>query len=34
VAPVTDPSNGLTFPDFNATPNPLLETNLIFPVPC
>ncbi len=34
VAPVTDPTNGLTFPDFNATGNPLLQTNLIFPVPC
>jgi hypothetical protein len=34
VAPVTDPATGLTFPDFNATGNPLLQTNLIFPVPC
>ncbi len=34
VAPLTDPTNGLTFPDFNATANPLLQTNLIFPVPC
>jgi hypothetical protein len=34
VAPVTDPSTGLTFPNFNATGNPLLQTNLIFPVPC
>ena len=34
VAPVTDPTNGLTFPDFNATGNPELQTNLIFPVPC
>jgi len=34
VAPVTDPTNGLTFPNFNAKPNPLLQTNLIFPVPC
>jgi hypothetical protein len=34
VAPVTDPVSGLTFPDFNATNNPLLQTNLIFPVPC
>ena len=33
VAPFTDPTNGLTFPDFNATGNPLLQTNLIFPVP-
>jgi hypothetical protein len=30
--PVTDA--GLTFPDFNDPPNPLLQTNLIFPVPC
>jgi hypothetical protein len=34
VAPFTDPISGLTFPDFNATGNPLLQTNLIFPVPC
>lgn len=34
IAPVTDPTNGLTFPDFNVTGNPLLQTNLIFPVPC
>ncbi len=34
VAPVTDPTNGLTFPNFNATANPLLQTNLIFPIPC
>lgn len=34
VAPVTDPVTGLVFPDFNATQNPLLQTNLIFPVPC
>ena len=35
VAPFTDPLNGLTFPNFDATPqNPLLQTNLIFPVPC
>jgi hypothetical protein len=34
IAPLTDPTNGLTFPNFNATPNPLLQTNLIFPVPC
>ena len=31
-SPVTD--NGLTFPNFNNPPNPLLQTNLIFPVPC
>ena len=30
--PITD--GGLTFPDFNDPPNPLLQTNLIFPVPC
>jgi hypothetical protein len=34
VAPFTDPTSGLTFPNFNATGNPLLQTNLIFPVPC
>ncbi len=34
IAPFTDPTSGLTFPDFNATGNPLLQTNLIFPVPC
>jgi hypothetical protein len=34
VAPVTDPITGLKFPNFNARPNPLLQTNLIFPVPC
>ncbi|HEX3685138.1 MAG TPA: hypothetical protein VHU83_21565 [Bryobacteraceae bacterium] len=34
VAPVTDPDTGLKFPNFNAKPNPLLQTNLIFPVPC
>ncbi len=34
IAPFTDPTNGLTFPDFNATGKPLLQTNLIFPVPC
>jgi hypothetical protein len=34
IAPFTDPTNGLTFPDFNATNNPLLQTDLIFPVPC
>ena len=30
--PVTD--QGLTFPDFNDPPNPQLQTNLIFPIPC
>jgi hypothetical protein len=38
VAPFTDPTNGLTFPNFdalnNGKVNPLLQTNLIFPVPC
>src|ERR1700739_524385 len=35
IAPFTDPTNGLTFPNFDATPqNPLLQTNLIFPVSC
>lgn len=34
VAPVTDPTNGLTFPNFDVTVNPLLQTNLIFPIPC
>jgi hypothetical protein len=34
VAPFTDPTNGLTFPNFDATANPLIQTNLIFPVPC
>jgi Ferritin-like domain len=34
LAPLTDPNTGLLFPDFNATGNPLLQTNLIFPVPC
>lgn len=33
-APLTDPTNGLTFPNFDSTGNPLLQTNLIFPVPC
>ena len=38
IAPVTDPTNGLTFPNFDALVdgkvNPQLQTNLIFPVPC
>jgi hypothetical protein len=34
IAPLTDPTNNLTFPNFNSPPNPLLQTNLIFPVPC
>ena len=34
IAPFTDPTNGFMFPNFNAAGNPLLQTNLIFPVPC
>jgi hypothetical protein len=34
VAPFIDPVSGLTFPNFDATPNPALQTNLIFPIPC
>jgi hypothetical protein len=34
IAPFSDPTNGLMFPNFNASGNPLLQTNLIFPVPC
>jgi hypothetical protein len=34
VAPLTDPTNGLTFPNFIAEANPLIQPNLIFPVPC
>jgi hypothetical protein len=34
LAPFTDPTNGLTFPDFNATGKKTLQTNLIFPLPC
>jgi len=34
VAPVTDPNTKLTFPDFTNPPNPSLQPNLIFPVPC
>src|SRR5580692_1296644 len=34
VAPFTDPVSGLTFPNFDATPDPSLQTNLIFPLPC
>jgi hypothetical protein len=30
--PITD--QGLTFPNFNDPPNPQLQTNLIFPIPC
>src|ERR1700689_3546139 len=34
VAPFTDPVTGLTFPNFDVTFNPAIQTNLIFPVPC
>ena len=34
VAPFTDPVSGLTFPNFDAAPDPSLQTNLIFPLPC
>jgi hypothetical protein len=34
VAPFTDPKTGLTFPNFDATVDPSLQTNLIFPIPC
>ena len=34
VAPFQDPVSLLVFPNFDATPNPSLQTNLIFPVPC
>jgi len=34
VAPLTDPTNGLEFPNFIATGKKLLQPNLIFPVPC
>ena len=34
IAPLTDSTNGLVFPNFDATPDPLIQTNLIFPVPC
>lgn len=35
LAPLTDPTNGLTFPNLNLVKHPVnLQTNLIFPVPC
>jgi len=34
VAPLTDPTNGLSFPNFDRVVNPLKQTNLIFPVAC
>lgn len=33
VAPLTDPTNGLVFPNFILEHQPLLQPNLIFPVP-
>jgi len=34
VTPFTDPVSGLSFPNFDATVDPSLQTNLIFPVCC
>ena len=34
LAPFTDPTNGLTFPNFDKTVVPSLQTNLIFGVAC
>ncbi len=36
LAPLTDPTNGLTFPDLNSPPfgGELFQTNLIMPEPC
>src|SRR5580698_3076954 len=34
LAPFTDPTNGLTIPNLNASGSPLTQTNLIFPIPC
>ncbi len=36
LAPLTDPTNGLTFPDLNSPPfgRELFQTNLIMPEPC
>ena len=34
LAPFTDPTNGLTFPNFDKTVVPLLQTNLIFGIGC
>ena len=36
IAPLTDPTNGLTFPDLNSPPfgGELFQTNLIMPEPC
>lgn len=36
LAPLTDPTNGLTFPDLNSPPfgSQLFQTNLVMPEPC
>jgi Ferritin-like domain len=34
LAPLTDPTNGLTFPDLNASGDEDFQTNLIMPEPC
>jgi hypothetical protein len=34
VAPFTDPTSGLTFPNFFSPLNPSIQPSLIFPVPC
>ena len=36
LAPLTDPTNGLTFPDLNSAPfgDESFQTNLIMPEPC
>lgn len=34
LAPLTDPTNGLTFPDLNASGSEEFQTNLIMPEPC
>jgi hypothetical protein len=36
LAPLTDPTNGLTFPDLNSVPfgGETFQTNLIMPEPC
>src|ERR1700730_8516618 len=32
--PLTDPTNGLVFPDLNSPPSEDFQTNLIMPEPC
>jgi hypothetical protein len=34
LAPLTDPETGVTFPDLNAPPTELTQTNKILPEPC